>query len=69
MSRYVVYINDSGVVKMWDNENPNENNAPFCLQDVHPDGRPWTDKAESEKWVTDNHDVSLMTFVTQEPLV
>ena len=57
MSRYTVQIDKNGVVEIWDNENPNENGAPFFRQDMHPDGRPWANKAEAEAWVAANHDL------------
>ena len=60
MSRYTVQISNEGVVEIWDNENPNENNAPFFRQDTHPDGRPWANKAEAEAWVAANHDTPVV---------
>jgi hypothetical protein len=49
--RYSYEINEKVEVRIWDDENPNENGAPFQLQDVHPDGRPWADRAEAQAWV------------------
>ena len=49
--RYSYEINEKVEVRIWDDENPNENGAPFQLQDVHPDGRPWADRAEAQTWV------------------
>ena len=49
--RYRYEIDDANAVRVWDDENPNETGAPFQLQDVHPDGRPWVDRAEAQAWV------------------
>ncbi len=49
--RYRYEIDGHNTVRVWDDENPNENGAPFQLQDVHPDGRPWADRAEAQAWV------------------
>ena len=49
--RYKYEIDEANAIRVWDNENPNELNAPFLFQPVHPDGRYWTDKAEAESWV------------------
>lgn len=51
MMRYRYEIDDHNVVRVWDDENPNENGAPFFFQDIHPDGRPWSSKAEAQEWV------------------
>lgn len=48
--RYSYEINEKVEVRIWDDENPNENGAPFQLQDVHPDGRPWVDRDEAQAW-------------------
>ena len=49
--RYRYEIDEINVVRVWDAENPNENGAPFLLQDIHPDGRPWTSRDEALNWV------------------
>lgn len=49
--RYVYEINEKNEVRVWDNERPNENNAPFLFQPDWPNGTPWTDRAEAEAWV------------------
>lgn len=49
--RYRYEIDEHNIVRVWDDENPNENGAPFLLQDVHPDGRPWFDRAEAQAWI------------------
>jgi hypothetical protein len=52
-NRYYYEIDNNNVVRAWDNEFPNSDvgNAPFLLQDIHPDGRPWLDKQEAEDWI------------------
>ena len=50
MSRYSYKIDDENAVKVWDSENPNEENAPFFFQPDQPDGIPWANKAEAEAW-------------------
>jgi hypothetical protein len=49
--RYRYEIDETNSVRVWDEENPNENGAPFLLQDVHPDGRAWANRAEAQEWV------------------
>jgi hypothetical protein len=49
--RYTVTILDDNTIEVFDNENPNENGAPFLRQDVHPDGRAWENRAEAQAWI------------------
>lgn len=51
MPRYRVEIDDTNTVRIWDEENPNEFNAPFILQPIHPDGRPWINRVEAQDWL------------------
>ena len=48
--RYAVTILENNTIEVFDNENPNENGAPFLRQDVHPDGHSWVDSAEAQAW-------------------
>ena len=48
--RYRYEIDNNKAVRIWDNENPNENDAPFFFQPDQPDGTPWADEAEAEAW-------------------
>lgn len=48
--RYVFEVDEQNTVRIWDTENPNENNAPFLLQPDWPDLTPWTDAAEATAW-------------------
>lgn len=50
MSRYRYEIDKDNAIKVWDNENPNENDAPFLLQPDWPDNTPWANKTEAESW-------------------
>lgn len=49
--KYTVTILENNTIEVFDNENPNENGAPFLRQDVHPDGRAWEDRAEAQAWI------------------
>ncbi len=49
--RYRYEIDDTNTVRVWDDENPNENGAPFLLQPDRPDGRSWADREEAQGWV------------------
>lgn len=48
--RYRYEIDNNNAVRVWDNENPNENDEPFFFQPDQPDGTPWADEAEAEAW-------------------
>ena len=48
--RYRYEIDDQNAIRVWDDENPNENGAPFLFQDVHPNGRPWANREEAQAW-------------------
>ena len=51
--RYAITILDNNTIEVFNNENPNENGAPFLRQDVHPDGRAWESRAEAQAWIDD----------------
>jgi hypothetical protein len=53
MSRYEYKINDDLVLEMWDNENPNEYNAPFLRQPINPNTNPWQNRQEVEEYAED----------------
>lgn len=63
--RYRYEIDDANAVRVWDDENPNENEAPFFYQPDYPDGRPWVDRAEAQAWV-DAFIASLLAPVEPE---
>lgn len=48
--RYRYEIDDLNVVRIWDLENPNEDNLPFMLQAKWPNGTPWANSAEAASW-------------------
>lgn len=43
-------IDELNTIRVWNLENPNENNAPFLLQPDWPNATPWADRAEAESW-------------------
>jgi len=49
--RYRYEINEINEVRIWDDENPNENGAPFFYQPDRPNATPWADRAEAQAWV------------------
>jgi len=51
--RYKYEIDETNVIRVWDNELPNELGAPFLFQPTHPDGTEWVDKAAAEAWVAE----------------
>ncbi len=53
ISHYEYKIDENNVVRIWDLDNPYENNAPFFYQPDHPDGTPWESKEIAEQWVTE----------------
>jgi hypothetical protein len=50
MTRYRFEIDSNNAIRMWDNENPNEGDAPFMLQPDFPDTTPWADAAQATDW-------------------
>ena len=50
---------ENNTIEVWNDDMPNENDAPFLRQPVHPEGRDWADLAEAEKWATDYIDFLL----------
>lgn len=50
MTRYIYEVDNKNIVRIWDTENPNENNEPFFLQPDWPNGTPWASKAEASAW-------------------
>lgn len=58
MSRFSYEVTEM-VLEMWDNDNPNEENAPFLRQPHWPDGTPWGDEAEITAWA----DAAIVAFL------
>jgi hypothetical protein len=50
MTRYRFEIDGDNAVRIWDNANSNEKNAPFFLQPSWPDSVPWADAAQATDW-------------------
>jgi hypothetical protein len=49
--RFKYEIDEQLVVRVWDNENQNDDNKPVLLQEIHPDGRAWENQEEVKVWV------------------
>lgn len=50
IDRYRYEIDENNAVRIWDDENPNENDAPFLYQPDLPDGTPWSSAEEADAW-------------------
>ena len=50
MTRYRFEIDKQNAIRIWDNENPNENDAPFMFQPDFPDFTPWASKKQATDW-------------------
>jgi hypothetical protein len=48
--RYRYEIDTNKAIRVWDTQNPNENDAPFFFQPDWPNGSAWANKAEAEDW-------------------
>jgi hypothetical protein len=60
MSKFKIDILDNNTIEIFDIENPTKTGAPFIRQDVHPDGRAWTDSEEAIAWA----DAFIIQFTT-----
>jgi len=50
MTRYRFEIDTDNAIRIWDNETPNEGDAPFMFQPDWPDVTPWEDSAQATDW-------------------
>jgi len=50
MTRYAFTVDNQKAIRIWDTENPNENDAPFMLQPDWPDLTAWASKAQAKNW-------------------
>jgi hypothetical protein len=48
--RYRIEIDDVLAVRIFDDENPNENGAPFLYQPDQPDANPWENLESAQEW-------------------
>lgn len=48
--RYEIDDNEGFAIRAWDDDNPNEGNAPFLYQPDWPSGNPWASRQEAETW-------------------
>lgn len=49
--KYKFEIDEKSAIRVWDIENPNEEDKPFFYQPMHPDGRDWVDAQEAQSWI------------------
>lgn len=45
-------VSDDLCIRVWDLNNPNENDAPFFYQPNKPDCTPWESKEQATEWIT-----------------
>jgi len=50
MTRYRFEIDTENAIRIWDNENSNDSEAPFMFQPDFPDTTPWADAAQATDW-------------------
>lgn len=50
MMRYRYEVDENNVVKIWDDQVPNEYDAPFIIQPDWPNTTPWGSRADAENW-------------------
>ncbi len=64
MTKYTINVDDNNIVRIWGKPeyDADPTIAPFILQDIHPDGRAWEDKAEAQTWA-DEYIATLEAFV------
>lgn len=53
IDRYRYEIDSVNAIRVWDDKNPNENDAPFLYQPDKPDATPWANAAEAEAWIVE----------------
>lgn len=72
MSRYRYELDENHAIRAWDDENPNELNAPFLFQPTWPDGTAWANEEEATAWVElvitslENPDSELLAGISPE---
>ena len=69
ISHYEYEIDENNTVRIWDLDNPYENNAPFFYQPEHPDGVAWESRDAAEQWVTNFLDKLLETDPVDEEIL
>jgi len=69
ISHYEYEIDENNTVRIWDLDNPYENNAPFFYQPEHPDGVAWESRDAAEQWVTNFLDKLLETAPIDEEIL
>ncbi len=56
----------TNTLEIWNDDMPNENDAPFLRQPIHPEGRDWKDASEVEEWAVSYIDMLLNPPVPAE---
>jgi hypothetical protein len=51
IGKYTYEVDSNNILRAWDTENLNPDNAPFLYQPEHPDGTAWASAQEAEDWV------------------
>jgi len=49
--KYKYEIDDQNAVRVWDLENPNEENKPFLYQPNQSDGTAWESSEQAKNWI------------------
>lgn len=65
MTNFRYEIDENNNVRIWDDENPNPEGAPFIFQPHSPTGQPWADAQEAEAWAQDH--INLMVEMINNP--
>ena len=66
--KYTYQVDDLNAISVFDEENPNELNAPFLHQPQHPDGTDWENRAEAEEWA-EEYIAALLAWVPEEETI
>ncbi len=51
MANYRYEVDENNTVRLWDIDNPNENDAPILLQPHNPNGQDWSNRQEAVDWI------------------
>ena len=61
MANFKYEIDEDNIVRLWDLDRPNENDAPVLIQPYNQDGKEWKSKKEATEWVE-----SHLAFLAEE---
>lgn len=65
--RFRYEIDEELTIKVWDTENPNEDNQPILLQKDQPDGTVWENHEQAKTWIEQLISDWLLPAPTPEP--